>query len=937
MNDGTVKIGTELDPSGMKKGLDGLGGYAQKGYGAIGKSAQLMATVSIAAIGAISSAMIAGAFAGLKYNAQMENYMASFTTMLGNEAAALKKVEELKKLASSTPYELSDLAQGTTTLLAFGIATEKTTDNLSMLGDISLGSKDKLTRLTMAFGKASSQGKLTGETLQQMIEAGFNPLKVISETTGETIEQLTNRMSRGGISADEMTAAFKKATSVGGQFYKGMETASKTTDGMISTLKDNAKALLGEVMEPISKTIKDKLLPSAIKAIDKLTKAFARDGVPGLIKAIKDIAPAMAPFIDLSVWIIKNAKTIAKVLGVMAAAYVGYNAALIAATVAQKAHVAMQVISNARSIISALVTGGEAAAKVALTGATGSATAAQWLLNAAMAANPAGLLIAAVLALGAAFVIFGDHSNEALEKAKKITESTKELTSALAESEQAYEDQAKKMSFNGEHIQKLSDELYELEAIENKSADQKARMSSLVGQLNELMPDLNLEINKQTGALNKNKKATDQLIASQLKQIKQEAAKTRLAEIYEEGMDAAFALAEATDALTEAQNRNYEAVNTTMTGFGSAETNKIATVYLYQQAVDEATAAMAKNAEQALYAEGITSGYMTTVIDANGQVIESEGETSKAVQDSLSEQALARKEFQEDLQKKTKEHFDEMGTIYDNGIAAEKISAAESKANMDQQILDEQGWLENLKGLARKVSPEVMAYLKELGPSARYLIADLNNGTEEALGEWVDTFEEKGALAEEAATTTFDGIYQAYGDPYETFKGLGKSSIDGLIAGMNNSSGGAYTAAHEMAKGIAAAYASKQKIKSPSRVFMKLAEHTTSPLITNMDDTTQLLAQKMRKMGGVMSGNMIAEMQRQAIGRGQGLASGATISVISPERAGEKMDYDRMALANAAAMSKVRFDMDGQTAGRITAPYTDSELGSMSELKLRYA
>lgn len=284
-NDGTVKIGTELDQSGFKSGLSGLGSFASKGFGAIGSAAGVMASVTVGALAAVATGMGAAVASGVKYNAQMENYTANFTTMLGSEEAAVAKVNELKKLGASTPFEMSDLATATTTLLAFGVSADDSTDILTMLGDVSLGNAEKLGSLTNAFGKANSMGKLTGETCQMMIEAGFNPLKVISEQTGESMAELQDRMSKGGISADELTAAFKTATSEGGQFYKGMETASTTFDGLISTLKDNANSLVGEVVKPISDSMTKTLLPEAIGMIGTLTDAFEKDGIPGLIDA----------------------------------------------------------------------------------------------------------------------------------------------------------------------------------------------------------------------------------------------------------------------------------------------------------------------------------------------------------------------------------------------------------------------------------------------------------------------------------------------------------------------------------------------------------------------------------------------------------------------------------------------------------------------------
>lgn len=270
----------------LAQGLVAVGKAAAEAAGAIIDKMN-KAVVGLTAAGA---AVVAGlGKVGIEYNAQMENYVTNFTTLLGSAEAAAKKVEELKKMAAQTPFGMEDLAQATQTLLAFGVEANKTTPILKALGDVSLGNKERFQSLALAFGQVSSAGKLTGQDLNQMINAGFNPLEYISRRTGESMAQLRERMAQGGITAKEVEQAFIDATSAGGQFAGGMEAASKTFDGMISTMKDNAKALVGQVFQPISNTIKNDLLPAALGYIEQLTNAFEKEGLQGLIKATGDI------------------------------------------------------------------------------------------------------------------------------------------------------------------------------------------------------------------------------------------------------------------------------------------------------------------------------------------------------------------------------------------------------------------------------------------------------------------------------------------------------------------------------------------------------------------------------------------------------------------------------------------------------------------------
>ena len=276
--DGHLSFDTRLDEKGFSGGIKKLGSIAKGGLSILG-----------GAVAGVTAAMGAGVTAGMKYNAYMQMYMANFSTMLGSQEAATKFVDQLKETAAKTPFEMSDLADASKTLLAFGSTADGANDQIKMLGDISLGNAEKLKTLSTAFGRIQSNGKASMEELNMMIDSGFNPLNIIAAKTGESMESLRKRVSSGGVSFEELNEAMVQATSEGGQFYKGMEKASMTMDGLISTLKDNAMALLGEVVQPLTDQMTDTLLPAAIDTIDQLSQAFREGGVEGLIQAGADI------------------------------------------------------------------------------------------------------------------------------------------------------------------------------------------------------------------------------------------------------------------------------------------------------------------------------------------------------------------------------------------------------------------------------------------------------------------------------------------------------------------------------------------------------------------------------------------------------------------------------------------------------------------------
>ena len=329
---------------------------------------------------------------GVDYNASMESYLTNFKVMLGNEELAAAKLAELRKMAASTPFALSDLTEGTQTLLQFGVAADDTTGVLQQLGDISLGNADKLQTLVRAYGKMSSAQKVTLENVNMMIDAGFNPLNQICDATGESMSDLYKRISDGRVSFEELQYAVQAATSEGGQFYNGMLEASQTFSGRMSTLKDNVAALTGELTSGLFAALGDLV----VKLNEVVTSFLDSDEKMAQLKDTIGIATS--------------------VVAAAGAAFLAYKGYVALATAAEVAH----------TVATTAMTAANAAAEA---GATGLALA-QAALNAVISANPVALLVSALAALATGLVTayktsetFRNTVNSAFSTVKNIAQS----------------------------------------------------------------------------------------------------------------------------------------------------------------------------------------------------------------------------------------------------------------------------------------------------------------------------------------------------------------------------------------------------------------------------------------------------------------------------------------------------------------------------------
>ncbi len=204
---------------------------------------------------------------------RFEKAVSDFRVLLKSVDAAKEHIADLRRFASSTPLAFGDLSQASKLLLSFGASVGEVMPSLRMLGDIAMGDRQKFQGLALVFAQVKAAGKLMGQDLLQMVNQGFNPLTVIAQQTGRSVGELKDLMAEGAISFEMVAEAMRVATSEGGLFHGAMEEASKTGEGLVSTLQDkwtDAVRTFGEAFTGAAK--------GGIQAlIDKLTE-LAEDG-----------------------------------------------------------------------------------------------------------------------------------------------------------------------------------------------------------------------------------------------------------------------------------------------------------------------------------------------------------------------------------------------------------------------------------------------------------------------------------------------------------------------------------------------------------------------------------------------------------------------------------------------------------------------------------
>lgn len=290
------------------------------------KGSMLSLTSSITAAGSalLGLAGVAGFGGIMKLTADAEMAAVKLEVLVGSADKARRMIAELQKLDADSPaLGFDQLSASANMLLQFGVVAEDVTGTVAMLSEIAAGDAQKLQSLSLAFAQCASAGRLMGQDLLQMTSAGFNPLKVISDKTGEGIDSLRAKMEAGQISFDMVRNAFIDATTAGGRFAGMNERISNTLGGKWSGMIGQIKLGLTELGAALSDGFDFKSI------IGSITDFAA--GLRTFIPQLRQTVGVIKTFIDNNWGVIKSLMEAGAIIGTVVAGVATLTAGIMAA------------------------------------------------------------------------------------------------------------------------------------------------------------------------------------------------------------------------------------------------------------------------------------------------------------------------------------------------------------------------------------------------------------------------------------------------------------------------------------------------------------------------------------------------------------------------------------------------------------------------------
>ena len=211
---------------------------------------------------------------------EFEQLEARLRVLTGSAEAGAAVFERIKKFAASTPFEVGDLVEASSQLMAFGFTADEALDSLQYLGDIAAATGSNINEIALILGQARTVGVAFTQDLRQLASRGIPVFEMLQEQTGLTGKAFNKFVADGGVTFEVLNDILRRTAAEGGKFFGGMEMQSKTLGGAISNFKDAASIAFAE-------------LGSAIAESTNLNERLRQlsDLISALVQRFKELSP----------------------------------------------------------------------------------------------------------------------------------------------------------------------------------------------------------------------------------------------------------------------------------------------------------------------------------------------------------------------------------------------------------------------------------------------------------------------------------------------------------------------------------------------------------------------------------------------------------------------------------------------------------------------
>ena len=223
-----------------------MAGGGGGGGGGLGIGGLIGGNLATSAIQGVARHVSDVARTTLRLAANAELAAVEFEVLTGSVEEGAKLIQDIESFAVASPYDSAGLTQATRLLKAFGLENDQLLPTLKALGDVAMGSAERLQGLALVYGQVKAQGRMIGADLRQFSN-NMVGVEHFAETMGVTVAEVMKLKEEGKLTFDVVAKTFNRMTAEGGAFYNMMAKQSGTVMGQWNAFSENIEVTLKRV------------------------------------------------------------------------------------------------------------------------------------------------------------------------------------------------------------------------------------------------------------------------------------------------------------------------------------------------------------------------------------------------------------------------------------------------------------------------------------------------------------------------------------------------------------------------------------------------------------------------------------------------------------------------------------------------------------------
>lgn len=775
------------------------------------------------------------------------------------------------------------------------------------------------------------------ETLQSFLKGNYANDAALgiaaTETTRNTAANEKYAKSFQELSESQKVDVLLSMVEAGNKASGALGQAARESDSW-----ENATGELKEAQKQLQAVLGTPVLKNTIPIIQKFTdkmNAAAKSG------KLDDLAEGIGNTFG---WLVDHGDDVISAVAGIASGFIAFQAT-------KKAGEIFQIATSFFQISTAATAAGEA---MAASGAV--ASASPWGLAATVIGGVVGIITSIATSASLATGAESELADATENFVNRIEAANENYASTKAEIEGA-------AYAAGIYVQRLQ----ELEAAGLNTAVAHREYEMIVEQLNELIPDLDLAINEQTGLINKNSDALIGDIEAWKKNATAKALQEKYTDVLEEQGAAEAALIDAQakrNQLTEEskiltaeksrlegeQSRIAKQLDAVEQQINRTNAEGVESTYELQKqkqeltkeynllgiSLDENSEKIQDNINQQNGLENQIKESRETLATYEGQITDAENAiklfadecenggdklsgTDKAVQTMVGRLQALQDEY-EATRISTLESMSTQIGLFDEVSEKCEMSIDDMIKNLQSQQIAFDNYADNLKEAARRgVDEGLVKQLSDGSIESMQILQSILDGSDEKLDELNAIFRQKNeskenaaAIAADFATGLSDGKAAVYSEAY----GMGSDIVRGVMEGVRDNEYLYGNQMQSLARTGNNAFRAYNQINSPSRLFYQNTAYIVQGAVNAIRDNMAKYGEAMHLMAELGKRNFVIPTAAQTNHGGTGTGAqninlgGITIHVNAPSGIDERK-LSRYIMVDAEQIFRRRLAANG--------------------------